>query len=396
VVRVLVVVHGTDGDVLPFLTVGQALRARGHQVTVFTHAYHRPAVAAAGLELVEVDTVAAYERYLRDAADQVGATELAQFRDHYLRTGLLAQFRFECAQLLRRHEPGATVLVGATISSQSVLTAAEATGAPVVCLAHAPYHLAARAGVGWVYQQCLAAEVDAVRAGFGLPPVPDWPGWTDRATHVGLWPEWFDRAGDPAPAGAALAGFVPPPAGPAQPAPAAAEALLAGEPGPVLITGGTSRMLPPDHYRIVLEGAVAVGRPVLVVVRHRDLVPAVLPAGAHWFPHLPFRTVLPRVAALVHHGGIGTVAQALAAGTPQVLLADGLDRPDNARRLHRLGLGEALLGPDRTAEHLAERLALVLNRGRASARSFDPIAADRVAAAVEASLPARGPLPVTR
>jgi UDP:flavonoid glycosyltransferase YjiC (YdhE family) len=57
---------------------------------------------------------------------------------------------------------------------------------------------------------------------------------------------------------------------------------------------------------------------------------------------LPFAEVMPTVAAVVHHGGIGTVARALAAGTPQLLLADGGDRPDHARRLERLGLARWL------------------------------------------------------
>jgi UDP:flavonoid glycosyltransferase YjiC (YdhE family) len=46
--------------------------------------------------------------------------------------------------------------------------------------------------------------------------------------------------------------------------------------------------------------------------------------------------------AVIHHGGIGTLAQALAAGVPQLVLASGFDRPDNATRLQRLGVAEHL------------------------------------------------------
>jgi UDP:flavonoid glycosyltransferase YjiC (YdhE family) len=54
--------------------------------------------------------------------------------------------------------------------------------------------------------------------------------------------------------------------------------------------------------------------------------------------YIPFSQVLPRCAAIVHHGGIGTCAQGLAAGIPQLVMPMGFDQPDNATRLARLGV----------------------------------------------------------
>jgi UDP:flavonoid glycosyltransferase YjiC (YdhE family) len=42
---------------------------------------------------------------------------------------------------------------------------------------------------------------------------------------------------------------------------------------------------------------------------------------------------------LVHHGGIGTLSQALAAGIPQLVVPFSHDQPDNADRIKRLGVG---------------------------------------------------------
>ena len=47
-------------------------------------------------------------------------------------------------------------------------------------------------------------------------------------------------------------------------------------------------------------------------------------------------------AAVVHHGGIGTVAKALSTGTPQLILPMAFDEPDNAARVRSLGAGESL------------------------------------------------------
>jgi rhamnosyltransferase subunit B len=60
---------------------------------------------------------------------------------------------------------------------------------------------------------------------------------------------------------------------------------------------------------------------------------------------------------VVHHGGIGTVATALAAGTPQLILPLAWDQPDNAARVKRLGVGDWLGPRERSGPHLARALA---------------------------------------
>jgi UDP:flavonoid glycosyltransferase YjiC (YdhE family) len=95
--------------------------------------------------------------------------------------------------------------------------------------------------------------------------------------------------------------------------------------------------------------------------------------------YAPFSAVLPRAAALVHHGGIGTSAQALAAGRPQLVMPMTFDQPDNAARLQRLGVGRSL-PPERfrgaaVARELGALLesAAVTRRCADIARRFDGI-----------------------
>lgn len=58
-----------------------------------------------------------------------------------------------------------------------------------------------------------------------------------------------------------------------------------------------------------------------------------------WAPHTK---VMEEAAAVVTHGGHGTVLKALAAGIPVVCLPMGRDQPDNAARLSHLGAGVRL------------------------------------------------------
>jgi len=58
--------------------------------------------------------------------------------------------------------------------------------------------------------------------------------------------------------------------------------------------------------------------------------------------HAPHREVLQHAAAVVTHGGHGTVVKALAAGVPMVLLPHGRDQGDTAVRVTARGAGIAL------------------------------------------------------
>ncbi len=89
---------------------------------------------------------------------------------------------------------------------------------------------------------------------------------------------------------------------------------------------------------VALDACVALGRRAVVVTPFRDQLPTTLPPGTRHVAYAPFGALLPRVAALVHHGGIGTSAQALAAGIPQIVAPFAHDQPDNAARLRRLGV----------------------------------------------------------
>ncbi|WP_116091579.1 glycosyltransferase [Sphingomonas crusticola] len=73
--------------------------------------------------------------------------------------------------------------------------------------------------------------------------------------------------------------------------------------------------------------------------------------------------LLPQSRALVHHGGIGTTAQALRAGIPQMVIPGRFDQPDNAMRVAMLGLGSAILSDRYSGEKWGELLLDTLRSG---------------------------------
>ncbi|TXK42334.1 glycosyltransferase [Nonomuraea sp. C10] len=357
---VIMVTHGTHGDVLPFVGLGRILRERGHRVEILTHAPFEAVARREGLEFTPIDTEREYERYLSDTPMLLGAG-MDRWRRFYDAIGLFDQIRFECEVLKARHVPGETVFVGRHTTAISTLFAGEVLDVPTAWVAVTPVQYMSERPAVHMYRETMSDRLDAVRATLGLAPVGDWTSWfTSARLHLGLWPEWFDRAGVAAPSRVRLTGA---PYGDdtfTDPVPPEADRLL--DRGAVIVTGGTGRMIHERFYAAAVAACAAAGVPALVVARHRDLVPADLPQDVSWFPHLPFHQVMGRARAVLHHGGIGTVVRAVAAGVPQVLLAHGFDRSDNGMRLARLGLGSWL--PER--RWTTEEIVPLLNEALAA------------------------------
>jgi rhamnosyltransferase subunit B len=133
------------------------------------------------------------------------------------------------------------------------------------------------------------------------------------------------------------------------------EAFLAEGSPPVVATPGTANRHATDFFAAVAAALGKLGRRGLFLTGYPEQLPS-LPGTILARRYVPFSSVLPRAAALVHHGGIGTTAQGLAAGIPQLIMPMGFDQPDNALRATRLGVGRWLAPGRFTVERVTEAL----------------------------------------
>jgi UDP:flavonoid glycosyltransferase YjiC (YdhE family) len=78
--------------------------------------------------------------------------------------------------------------------------------------------------------------------------------------------------------------------------------------------------------------------------------------------YAPFEALLPRAAAMVHHGGVGTTSQGLRAGIPTLIVPFAFDQPDNAEHAARLGGSRTLLRSRYKAARVAKELSLLLEQ----------------------------------
>jgi UDP:flavonoid glycosyltransferase YjiC (YdhE family) len=75
----------------------------------------------------------------------------------------------------------------------------------------------------------------------------------------------------------------------------------------------------------------------------------------------PHQLLFPRAAAVVHPGGAGTLAQALRAGKPMLLVPHAHDQPDNAARAMRLGVARTIRRHAYRGPRVARELEQMLN-----------------------------------
>ena len=141
---------------------------------------------------------------------------------------------------------------------------------------------------------------------------------------LGLFPEWFAPTQPDWPGQVALTGF------PLWDQPEAAglpvevdEFLRGGEP-PIVFTPGSAMAHGQEFFQAAVEACQSLGRRGILLTKYPQQLPPALPADVRHFSFVPFSQLLPRAAALVHHGGIGSSAQGLAAGLPSAANADGL------------------------------------------------------------------------
>lgn len=160
--------------------------------------------------------------------------------------------------------------------------------------------------------------------------------------------------------------------------------LQGGEPPIVFTLGSSAVQVPGEFYAIATRAAQQLGRrAVLVAGPSAQAMTNTAPpsvAVVDWASH---RRLFPRAAAVVHQGGVGTTAEALRAGVPQLVVPFAHDQFDNAARVCRLGCGRTLRRGRLSARALARELQSLLGKEgfrRAAAEQARAMQADGGAA----------------
>jgi UDP:flavonoid glycosyltransferase YjiC (YdhE family) len=205
-------------------------------------------------------------------------------------------------------------------------------------------HWLGRGADKYVINPAALPRLNTFRASLDLPPVRRLRHWWNSPTQVLLtFPDWFAPPQPDWPRQAVQVGF--PLADRFGDAEALSPELTAfldvGEP-PLVFTYGSGMRQGQAFFKTAVAVCRRLGRRGVLLAPQDGQVPADLPAQIIHLAYAPFSALLPRCAVLIHHGGIGTVAQGLAAGIPQLVVPVAFDHFDEGQRLKRLGLGTTL------------------------------------------------------
>jgi rhamnosyltransferase subunit B len=386
--RIPIVAIGSHGDVHPFLAIGKELRQRGHEVRMLMPAMFENLARALGLEFTPVGTIEQFERM---SSRPELWHPIKGFQVVAEGTAELLEPCYDA--IVQNHAPGRTVLVLSSLAL-SGRVAQEVMGLPAVSVQLQPSFFRSLIrpaktppapvadwlppwvnGVTYwiadtlVIDRVMAAPVNSFRAKFGLKPIKrilrQWIHSPDRV--IGLFPDWFAPPAPDWPPHLVLTGFPLYDEADIAPVDADLEEFLKNGPPPIAFTAG-SAMKHGDRFFEEAVGACGIlGCRGLLLSRHAENMPANMPAGIRHVEYAPFSRIFPRCAATVHHGGIGTSAQALAAGVPHLAVPMAHDQFDNAARLKALGVGETIPARRFSARRAAAALRSAMDPSRAPA-----------------------------
>ena len=134
--------------------------------------------------------------------------------------------------------------------------------------------------------------------------------------------------------------------------------FLQSGPPPVYIGfGSMSSSKPEEAADMVLQALTRTGQRGVLYEGWGGLKKEQLPESAFMTSSIPHTWLFPRMAAVVHHGGVGTTAAGLAAGVPSIIVPFFGDQPFWGRRVYELGIGPKPIARRRlTVDNLTEAI----------------------------------------
>lgn len=359
--RLVIATAGSRGDVQPYIALGLGLQAAGHEVTLTAGAEYASFVAEHGLAFAPLrQTVRqAYE----DCVDRLDnpATMLRWLKAHFTPdttyfSDLLAAMRGHDAALIgflafpavHVAEALSIAWLGAFLQPWTP-SRAFTWALPVRLPPWLPDSV--RSEINWwssrsasllVLRAMRAAVDEGRREVLGLAPVPDdhyatfgsaempviygysrhlvpeQPAWTPLQRVTGFW-------------GLAGKGWQPPAE--------LTEFLAAGAPPVVVGFGSMADCQARQVTQVVVRALATAGQRGILLGGWAGLGEGeALPETILRLDEAPHDWLLPRAAAMVHHGGAGTTAAALRAGIPSLVVPYFGDQRFWGERLHRLGV----------------------------------------------------------
>ncbi len=375
---------GTGGDIHPMVALGIELRRRGHSITFLSNEYFQSAIVAAGIEFVSVSSFDQYQK-----GNSTLAWESSNHTDNFEHYHAPA---FEPAFEYVKNLAGTNVVVVALGEENGARLAAEKFKIPFIKIILAPCMIFSAfkppAPMSWAIPSSFprfivrfllrrhrktrfkifskmpyTAAYRATRERLQCPLV--FQTESTALLQIGFFPEWFGMPAKDWPDNIKLVGF------PLQNRASIGsreqlDEFIEKQGAPLIFTSGTGVKDVADLFQ---EGRKICEQLQVPAVFVGGASGAELLQGSRLCKHLDyidFEYALSKSLAIIHHGGIGTTAQAIKAGIPQLIRPIKYDQPDNADRIYKLGLGSYVMPEKFKAETIVPMIANMMQKAKSS------------------------------
>lgn len=381
--RALLAAAGSHGDILPMIAIGRELLAQGHEVIFFANPVFSAYALEAGISFVPISNAEAYSALLGDLVEDKPDQAFERVANE---SAVLNRVFYPA---MRAHVlPGKTIAIGGSLLFAPRLLK-ETEGVPCVTIHLAPSVIRsneqpARLMPKWIlastpswikslawwiadrrYDTWLTKPLNQQRKELGLSPVARiFQSWIHGADCViGMFPDWFAQPQSDWPAHLHLSGFPLYDHGHIDDISPGLTAFLNAGAAPIGISAGTATAHSGEFFRTSIAACQAAGLRGVLLSPYSEHIPSALPEGFFHATYAPYRQLLPRLSAFIHHGGIGSTSQALLAGVPQLIRPVAYDQFDNSARAVNLGVGKEILVKAYTVAHVANTLRMLVGDG---------------------------------
>lgn len=360
-VNISIVASGSRGDVQPYVALGKGLKDAGHHVRVLASESFSGLVKGAGLEFCStgesIEDIIQTDEWRKVTESGNFLKILAKMQSEMKeRSGEVARNLVEMLKGSEMILAGAGILGTFAFAEKNKIPIVQAYVFPYTPTAEFPSPLVPNLPIGgvvnklsfhvtrqmlwqsskmsdskvrkmigagggsfWGPYKALARSDMPVLYGYSpsvLPRPKDWP----QSHHVTGF--WFLDAADDWTAPSDLVDF-----------------LKAGDP-PVYIGFGSMGSRNPEAVaKIALEALERSGQRGILASGWGGLKATDVPETVHLISSIPHSWLFPKMAAVVHHGGVGTTAAGLRAGVPSIIVPFMGDQPFWGQRVAALGVG---------------------------------------------------------
>jgi len=376
---------GSTGDLLPFIRLGIALNSLGHRTTFLTNPYFAQTITDYGLVFHPIGTKELYLSVLHDQGLMDEKTHFDIVTTKLLVPNLFAiddyvssmtvteklvivahQFFLPNAGIAKCKHPGVQVICGALFPSGFQVEPDKLSFGPFkvpTSLKRLLWRMVTKIIDKRYVRSHYIAPLNQTRVDCGQPAlrhykdlfeiVADW--------NILLFSDWFAQRQQGWPSNIIDGDFLlnedP------SPAPLSTEItqfLNAGT-SPVMVTLGTGNVHGAQHFKSVVEALEQLGLRAILISNNEENFPDQLNSNCLCLNHVAqFRSLIQCCSLVIHHGGLGTMAETVLCAVPQLIIASNGEEIYNLAQITSINIGSGITSDIANVDVLVEKIRSIL------------------------------------